>query len=268
MYYKLYIDSVFLVQFVLNLYLLSITGKILKCTATHGRMILGALLGAAMICLVILLPPFTMKIRLMIGVIPVSMSMIYVVFGVYKPVLLIRCCAVMAIGSFFMGNTVSWLLSRCKNQGTPVYSVGAAALSGCVGYVFIVFTINKLRKNNKSSEMWVHIGNGKQDIRLKALLDTGNHLSEPISGAPVCLISKEAAKDLEEYFSPEKYHAIPYSSVGKNRGIMDAYELPELVIEGEYGEIQYKHIIVAICNTGISKDSAYQMILHPDLIKN
>ena len=54
MYYKLYIDSVFLLQMTSNLYLLSLAGKILGCTATHLRIWLGAAMGAAMLCAAIL----------------------------------------------------------------------------------------------------------------------------------------------------------------------------------------------------------------------
>ena len=46
MYYKLYIDSVFILQITGNFYLLSLTGMILGCTATHKRIWFGAAAGA------------------------------------------------------------------------------------------------------------------------------------------------------------------------------------------------------------------------------
>lgn len=56
MYYKLYLDSVFILQMTSNLYLLSLAGKILGCTATHRRIWFGAAVGALMVCMVILVP--------------------------------------------------------------------------------------------------------------------------------------------------------------------------------------------------------------------
>ncbi len=51
MYYKLYIDSFFILQMTGNLYLLSLAGKILGCTATHVRIWLGAAAGASIACM-------------------------------------------------------------------------------------------------------------------------------------------------------------------------------------------------------------------------
>ena len=268
MYYKLYIDSVFFIQFVMNLCLLSITGKILKCTATHLRIIFGALLGAVIICLVILLPLFNMKIRLIIGAIPVSMIMIRVVFKVHTPRLLIKSCMVMAFYSFLLGSIVLWLDSRFAWPVWLRYSIRTFVLFIFFGYGIIVFLIRKFQKEKTDELKEIRIPIDGHNVHMKALLDTGNHLAEPVSGAPVCILSESAAKELQAYFIPEKYHAIPFRSVGKSSGIMDAYELPELVIKDTYRDICCKRVIVAICNTGISKDSIYQMILHPGLIEN
>ena len=268
MYYKLYIDSVFFIQFVMNLYLLSITGKILKCTATHGRIVLGALLGACMICLVILLPVLNLRIRLLIGVIPVSMGMIRIAFALRTPKLLMRASMVMALCGFFMGSIVLWLARRFAFIRRLQYGIRTFAFFAFFAYVFLEFIIRQYRKMKESDVKQVRIPVGEKSVHMKALLDTGNHLSEPISGAPVCIVSESAAKQFESFFLPERYHAIPYRSIGKKKGILNAYELPEMVIEDTYREICCKRVIIAICNTGISQDSIYQMILHPGLIEN
>ncbi|MCM1175422.1 MAG: sigma-E processing peptidase SpoIIGA [Blautia sp.] len=268
MYYKLYIDSVFFVQFVMNLYLLSITGKVLKCTATHRRMIPGALLGAGMICLVILFPVFSLRIRLALGVIPVSMSMIRVVFAVRPLPRLIKSSIVMGVCGFFMGSIVLWMTSRFPWVEERRYGIWSVALCGYIGYCVLRLLLRKLRRERENNLKEVRIPLGEKNIQLKALLDTGNHLCEPISGTPVCIISESAAGEFRDFFRPEKYHAIPYRSIGRKRGMLDAYELPELVIEDSYREICCKRVIVAVCNTGISQDSLYQMILHPQLMEN
>lgn len=268
MYYKLYIDSVFFIQFVMNLYLLSITGKILKCTATHGRIVSGAALGAVMSCLIMLLPLGNMRIRLFLGVIPVSMLMIRVVFAVKKPEFLLKCSIVMGLCGFFFGSVMQWLTGFFLKADTWRYSLWSYAFLGLGGYGFLRFLIGKLQKREEETLKEIRIPIEGQNIRMKALLDTGNHLYEPVSGAPVCIISESAAKEMQPYFLPERYHAIPYHSVGKKQGILDAYELPELVIEESCREISCKRVMIAICNTGISKDGVYQMILHPALMEN
>ena len=81
-YYKLYIDSVFILQMTSNLYLLSLAGRILKCTATHGRILMGAALGALMVCGAISVPLSTVGIRILMSAVPVSICMLCVTFRI------------------------------------------------------------------------------------------------------------------------------------------------------------------------------------------
>ena len=268
MYYKVYIDSVFLIQVVMNLYLLSITGKILKCTATHGRIFAAAVLGGTLICLVILMPIGNIKLRLLLGVIPVSVCMLRVAFAIRPPRLLIGNSLIMAGCGFLQGSIVTWILRCFSSLGFERFGVWILILSGLIGYVLLQLILSGTRRLNENPIRQIRIPTKNGSIHITALLDTGNHLSEPVMGLPVCIISKEASVLLEEMFLPERYHAIPFKSVGNERGILDAYELPEIVIEDACREIRCKKVILAICNTGISKDSVYQMILHPQLMKN
>ena len=268
MYYKVYIDSVFLIQFVLDLYLLSITGKVLKCTATHGRIFAAAVLGAALICLVILVPLGNIRLRLLCGVIPVSVCMLHTAFAIRSPRLLAGGSLAMACCGFLQGSVITWILRHFTALRMKRYGIWILLLSGFAGYILIRLVLSAVRclKGDPIRKIRIPLENGC--VHITALLDTGNHLSEPVMGLPVCIISKEASTLLQEMFLPERYHAIPYRSVGKEQGILDAYELPEIVIEDVYREIHCKKVILAICNTGISKDSDYQMILHPQLMKN
>ena len=56
MYYELYIDVLFLVNFMMDYILLLLVRKMLKCTATHGNVFMGAMTGSFLTCLIIVLP--------------------------------------------------------------------------------------------------------------------------------------------------------------------------------------------------------------------
>lgn len=101
MYYKLYIDSVFVLQFITNLYLLSLTGRFLRCTATHRRKCLGAVLGAVLSCLAVMMPVGRMDGRLFISALPVSMCMMCITYRVHSIRKLIHSSLVMAGCGFF-----------------------------------------------------------------------------------------------------------------------------------------------------------------------
>ena len=59
-----------------------------------------------------------------------------------------------------------------------------------------------------------------------------------------------------------------YRSVGTESGILHAWELPEMMIGGQGGEVRKEHVIVAVCDAGISKESVCQMLLNPRLLEN
>ena len=52
----IYLDSAFLLNLVMDLYLLKLTAKILGKTATFSRLLAGSLTGAAVYCLILCLP--------------------------------------------------------------------------------------------------------------------------------------------------------------------------------------------------------------------
>lgn len=269
MYYKLYIDSVFLMQFSMNLYLIALTGKVLKCTATHGKICAGALAGAALSCFMLALPAFSLYVRIALSALPVSMCMVHIAFGIRKR-LLLRSSLIVAGCGFFIGSIMIWILNRLIVFMKEGAGVAAIAAVGYLSYRILCFLIDWIRKKKDNNILVVQIPipGLEKNVKVKALVDTGNHLSEPISGKPVCLISEKMARVIEKAFLREKYRAVPYTSVGKKRGVLAAYELPYIILEETYRETKVEHVFFAICNAGISEESPYQIVLHPRLLEN
>lgn len=270
MYYKLYIDSVFILQMTSNLYLLSLVGRILKCTATHGRILTGAALGALMVCGAIAVPAGTVGIRILLSAVPVSMCMIYVTFRIHHGKSLIRASFVMAGCGFFLGGTMIWILNRLRTVLKGNVSLILTLIMEYLSYLIVLGAIGVIRrkKENSLKTVMICVPESAKEITVRAFLDTGNHLTDPMSGKPVCVVSKQLAEKISDCFKPEKYHAVPFRSIGRECGILDAYELQEMVIEDEERQIRKERVIVAICNTGIPEKSIYQMILHPRLLED
>ncbi len=270
MYYKLYIDSVFILQMTTNLYLLSLTGQMLRCTATRQRIWLGAAAGAGMSCVCLVLPVFTVGVRLLLSAVPVSMCMMWFTYRIYSVRRLFAASFSMAAAGFFFGGVMIWILNRLrvvlKGRGGFLLTL----IVGAFSYLILEIILKVLMKRSKDHLRIVrfYVPALKQEIRVKAFVDTGNHLVDPINGVPVSLISEKAAQCMASCLLREKYHAIPYRSVGKKNGILSAYELPEIVIEEEGRTLRREHVIVAVCDAGISEESDYQMILHPGLLEN
>ena len=100
----------------------------------------------------------------------------------------------------------------------------------------------------------------------KALFDTGNFLTDPVSGKPVSVIEETEAtrKWLEKY--PHKYKIIPYQSVGKEHGLLEGIVVDELIIQKEKEQVVKKGAVVALYRGKLSKDGQFQMILNQSLM--
>lgn len=61
----------------------------------------------------------------------------------------------------------------------------------------------------------------EERFEFSAMIDTGNYLKEPISGRPVVLIGKSAAKKLQTCIRQDRYILIPFSGAGVKNGILE-----------------------------------------------
>lgn len=111
----------------------------------------------------------------------------------------------------------------------------------------------------------VLIENG-ENIALKALLDTGNLLTDPVSGKPVSVV--EETDILRQWMLkyPQKYKVIPYHSIGNEHGILEGIVLDELMIQKKNEKKIEKDTIIAFYAGRLSKDGTFQMILNHNLV--
>ena len=64
MYYELYVDVFFMVNFTMDAILLSLLKKALVCPVGYGRVVAGAAVGALLTCITIFIFPFLFLILL------------------------------------------------------------------------------------------------------------------------------------------------------------------------------------------------------------
>ena len=74
-------------------------------------------------------------------------------------------------------------------------------------------------QGNCTGDLHIYM-NGKH-MKLRALVDTGNRLYEPITGKPVCLVEyKRVRQYLDFRFLNARTWLIPYHTVGNNKGML------------------------------------------------
>ena len=95
------------------------------------------------------------------------------------------------------------------------------------------------------------------------MFDTGNSLTDPYSGEPVCIVEKKALAGLmqSDAFS-DGITLIPYKSLGKEHGLMRLVTMDCMMVEYEGRTRQYEYPKIALYEGSLSKKGEYSMILN------
>jgi len=259
MYYELYVDVLFLVNFMMDYILLLIVRKMMKCTATHRRICIGAAVGSLLTCLVVILPiPYTI-IKLILFHVLVNTCMIRVGLKIKTIRSFLKAIIMLYIGSFLLGGIMEVF--------RPYIRVGSLfLLIAIVGYYLVMaiwrFLSYMQRWNQCHYTVELYLGNKKYQI--KGMIDTGNGLRDPISGTPVNILDRHTARTLfgEEHLKDVRY--IPYQSIGKKAGVLPAVQFERMCILKDT-ECWVERPLIAISEETISKGGEYEMILNPNL---
>ncbi len=261
MYYELYIDSLFLVNFVMNLYLLLLVNRSAFCTATRLRLVLGAGVGA-----ILYLMPFLWSgaggMKLVVGLVIGTVGMLFSTFRIRSLGAFFRLLEKLLLYSFLMGGILLFLIRRVPFLRSCM--TGIFGLMGMGAMVYLLLSRVQEQRREQEKFCFVTLICEEGSMRVAALIDSGNSLVEPISGKPVSIVEKSTLKGLWGR-EPELYRAIPYHSIGKNRGILRGYLLPELQIEVNGVVKTCKDVYVAVSEEAISGEEV-RMILNPALL--
>lgn len=125
----------------------------------------------------------------------------------------------------------------------------------------------------------------KKEVCIKAIIDTGNFLKEPITKLPVVVVQRDSLIDLipknildnlERIISGEninlgeymsKVRVIPFSSLGKENGILLGIKVDKILIDREDKIIVTDDVIVAIYNGTLNKTGKYQALIGLELLE-
>lgn len=261
----IYIDSAFLLNLVMDLYLLKLTAKILGKTATYPRILMGSLTGALGYCMVLCIPKISYGSRLLFGMLPIGMLMIKVTYRTKGFMELLRTMGYLYFFSFLMGGFMIFLRGKLPFFKAYENSILMLAVTGFFGYAAIHSLLVWRERNRHNCFCKVILEGDREEMTVSALIDSGNGLVEPISQKPVAVLDEEVWKRMRKWMKPEKFKMIPYHSIGKEQGLLEGYEVDTMVVQGTGGEKQFEHVVIAVFKGKVSGRGKYQMILPLEL---
>lgn len=292
-----YIDVVFLENLILNVIILYATSLIAKTNLKIIRTLISASIGS-----IYAIMYYIFQIGLYSNIIfkfVLSVIMIYVAFNPKEFKTLLKVLILFYLTSFVFGGaslSVIYLVNaqRINIQNGMIigkYTMNTIFTGIIIAFIVIVIAFkiikSKISKNDLFCDIRFKINN--KEIKTKAMLDTGNLLKEPITNIPVVVVEHKLLYDVipneildnienilggdledisdevkSDYIS--KLKVIPFTSLGKQNGILLGIKADELIVEEMNSEKKIDKVIIGIYNKELSKKRTYSALIGIDVI--
>lgn len=292
----IYVDIIIVENLIMNLIILYATGLILKIKVSFFRLLLASLIGAIYAALqyisnMKILSNITIKTFL-------SIIIIWVAFHPQNMKKMFKQLLLFYLTTFTFGGVATYLIYVLKPQniiikngmyvGTYVLKVIFIGAILGTGILLVSFKIskNKISKKDMICKILIKL-NGKE-ITLNTMVDTGNMLREPITGNPVAVVEKNSLYDVlpkeilnntesilggdfgkipedikQEYIPKLKF--IPFSSLGKQNGMLIGIKPEKLKVINEEMEEERADAIIGIYNKSLTKRGEYNALIGIEL---
>ncbi len=259
MCYELYIDVLFLVNLFFDFLLLLTVKHIMRCPVSWKRIFIGSIAGSASTCLVIAIPGNNI-LKLILFHTVVNVMMIVIGLKIRKKEKIIKAILILYVTSILYGGILEIFSPYLHTE--IIYFMIALLCAFFIRNIWMIFLREKRTQNTICT---IILCEGKVKRKITALIDTGNTLTDPVSGEPVNIIGKELAKQIwEDKDQTEGIRYIPFCTI-ENKGIMPVFRVEKMCMTGNE-DTWIKHPILGVCEGQISESKEYQMILNPDII--
>ncbi len=294
----IYAEYVFLENFIMNYFILSLTSKFARFESKRIKLILASSLGA-LYAFIIFFPSLHF---LFSALMKIAYSMLIIIFcftpyhfkdffrllGIFYLITLVFGGAGFAL--FYFSN-FNGIISNGIFYITNI-SVKNIFVSCGVAYILIQFCWSYIQERLSKEKILMDVSieiNGKK-VDLKGMVDTGNSLTDPISKYPVIIVEYSAIscilpveiRDIlleDQAFSFDqivaqlsgsswvtRFRIIPYQALGIENGMLVGFKPDNVLIYNDDYHKDVNEIIIAIYNKTLSKTGSYRVLLHPDIM--
>lgn len=300
--YIIYLDIVFGINFLMDYAILWATAKLGQLETSFKKLALAALVGS-FYSLAVFLPEVHWLFFYWIKFI-FSLAMIFLAFGflslakAIKAVGYFYLVAFSAAGAmfgavYFFDNTpgayavMSGALVTFNRIGGSwlIWALGVLALLGRYGAGYLKRSILAAYSN---IPIVVRIKN--HTIPVKALIDTGNRLKDPLTNKPVMIVEYGVLKNvlplsiqtvlergeeldfarilqsLENSWWAKRIQLIPYQSIGITNGLMLAFRPDTVYVKMDEKLIKVQDVVIGISQRTLTQSGNYRALLHVEML--
>ncbi|GAX90997.1 sigma-E processing peptidase SpoIIGA [Effusibacillus lacus] len=299
--YVLYIDVVWIVNFLMDAVILSFAAWMANRRVRVWRIVAGSALGACY-ALFLFVPEVSQPAMSLAAKFLFSCLMVLIAYRPRHVIGFLRDLGLFYLASFVVGGAVfalNYMISDTRVLGGMVLISGAALWNLNIGFLTLMLSALTLyligkavwQRIEKQRNREAHLCRVRIEVdgirtEMTGLIDTGNALTDPISGLPVAVVEWQALVSVLPFSLQEVYKAnrdatlalgdspleprwqsrlqiVPYRGVGGAVGMLLGFRPCEFVILSETGSLQPVKLIVAVNPKPLSTDQTYQAILPP-----
>lgn len=295
-----YVDILFFENLVINFLILWISKRVIKSPTSSLRLFLGALIGAAYVILLLILPGvkayYTATAKFLLSLLIIAVS-----FNPKKVSEFIKTLCVFYITTFvFAGGAFAFLYLNGSGgfiRNGIVYFFGDSkwtAIFLSVATVGILMgVIRELWISRHIKDVYlipINISIENKNVAFNALVDTGNSLCDPLSKLPVVVVEFKAIctilpEDIRRIFEEKqendlskvtsivskstwfpRFRLIPFSSLGRENGILIGFKPDFILIGSDETQRNVGEVVIGIYNRSLSRNDKYRALLSPELM--
>lgn len=291
----IYIDIIIVENIIMNYIILYATGLIVKNKIYYVRIFFASLIGA-----IYAVSQYISKLGIYSNTIIkliLSIVMIWISFNPQNIKKMCKQLILFYLTTFTFGGVATYLIYVLKpeniiiNNGMFVgtYVLKVIFIGAIVGTIILTISFKMVKNKITKKDMicQVKIKLNKKEKILNAIVDTGNMLKEPITGNSVIVVEKNALYDLmpkeilnhtenilggdfekipedikNEYIP--KLKIIPFSSLGKQNGMLVGIKPEEVEVINEQTEVK-NNVIIGIYNKSLTKRGEYNALIGIEL---
>ena len=264
MHYEIYVDQLILLDFIMNTYLLYLVKITLETHVNLKKIIRYSFGNAVLFAGIMLLARIPFFIKIFLQVFICNGLLVNRLFIELTPELRRKAYILMHGYGLLLGGSIL-MFHRILDAVTGIQRelwIEMVFLATAYFAVLRRYLINeRCQKRIRQYTFHVKLDLYGKTYQCIGLYDSGNSLYEPCTGRPVVLIERRCIENYLERVPKEKKYVIPYHSIGKSKGLLEAIEIPVMLVQIKKEQYVYEKVVVALSTQYISKH--YQMILHP-----
>lgn len=272
-----YADTLFLLNFIIDYILMLISAKICDAPVPRARLAAAAALGGAYSVAVAAYPGGIFARAPAVALAGLAMSAAAFLGRARAARLTV---VFFAVSAALAGAALA--LAQLTGGGGARADLKLLAIAFAVCYAALSVAMRGAARSGASSYVKLTIRLGEREIRLRALLDTGSSLRDPMTGSRVIVVGAEelkplfprhvsrvlsgmreggAARAVEELGALEtaaaRFVLVPYSAVGIADGMLPAFRPGEIEVDGA----SKSGLLIAVSPNSVSDNGVYSALM-------